>query len=241
MNTKTTISRLAKSGEDAAINQSSLVDQCYAWLKKKILTREFQPNEKLSVDELSAFLGVSRTPIKDALYRLESNGLVTVSRRVGFFVRPLNHRDVKEAFDLRLLLELHAAEEGISKLQEIARTQLAPLVAAMADCIEGEHYRPTHYDHFLEADHALHTLIVESADNARMAHIYQELNVYVQVAWAHYLRELRNVVEGQREHSAIVESCAAGDVDLLRRILKEHISTARDLILENISGDNSLL
>ena len=241
MTTNKTNSKLGKSEDRDAINHSSLVDQCYSWLKKKILTREFQPNEKLSVDELSTLLGVSRTPIKDALYRLESNGLVTVSRRVGFFVRPLNHRDVKEAFDLRMLFELHAAEEGIAKLQAIAQTQLAPLVAAMADCIDGEHYRPTHYECFLEADHSLHTLIVASADNARMVEIYQELNVYVQVAWANYLRELRNVAEGQNEHRAIVTACAAGDVDLLKQTLREHISTARDLILENIGGEDKLL
>ena len=240
----TTRNPIAKSGTfegQPAINQSSLVDQCYTWLKKKILTRDFKPNEKLSVDELSAFLGVSRTPIKDALYRLESNGLVTVSRRVGFFVRPLNHRDVKEAFDLRLLFELHAAEVGIHQLQAISQTQLAPLVVTMADCIEGEHYRPTHYERFLEADHSLHTLIVASADNVRMVEIYQQLNVYVQVAWAHYLKELRNVAEGQHEHSVMVAACAAGDVDLLRQTLREHISTARDLILENINGAHSVL
>jgi DNA-binding GntR family transcriptional regulator len=74
-----------------------------------------------------------------------------------------------------------------------------------------------------------------------MAAIYQDLNVYVQVAWAHYLRELRNVAEGQREHSTIVAACAAGDVDLLRWTLRQHISTARDLILENISGEDKLL
>lgn len=235
------VTRFSVSEGQAVIDQSSLADQCYVWLKNKILKREFRPNEKLSVDDLSAFLGVSRTPVKDALTRLERDGLVTVSRRVGFFVRPLSYRDVKEAFDLRLLFELHAAEEGISQLQAIAEPKLVPLVTTMAECIEGEHYRSTHYDRFLDADNRLHTLIVESADNTRMAEMYHELNVYVQVAWAHYVRELRNVIQGQHEHSMIISACAAGDSDLLKRILREHISTARDLILENISAVDELL
>ena len=88
------------------IDTSNLWDKTYVLLKDRILRRDFKPNEKLSIPDLAAQLGVSRTPIRDALNRLEKDGLVKTVSKVGTFINALEVREVVEIMDTRLMLDL---------------------------------------------------------------------------------------------------------------------------------------
>jgi DNA-binding GntR family transcriptional regulator len=231
----------ATARADLLIDQSDLTDRCYARLRALILARDFHPNEKLSTDRLAVRLGVSRTPVKDALHRLEADGLITVSRRVGSFVTPLTERDVQEVFALRLLFELHAAEEGIGNPAPADLAWMRETVQTMRACIDGERYRPEAVERFMALDGALHRRVIELAGNDRLLEMYESLNAHVQIARSHYVKELANAAPGQREHEALVRAYATGDLPLLRRTLRAHITTVRDLVMGSLAAVGGVL
>lgn len=92
------------------LDYTDLTEQTYRILKDRILRNELLPGAQISVPEVALALGVSRTPVTDALKRLASDGLVDIFPRRGTFVSQLTARDVAEIFDIRLMIELSAAE-----------------------------------------------------------------------------------------------------------------------------------
>ena len=108
----------------ATIERVDLNDQVYATLKDWLATRKLAPDDKLSLHELAAAFGVSRSPVQQALTRLVSEGLVSVEPSRGHFVTPLTPTIVVNAYDVRLALELRAAERTVGRLD---RAQLAEL------------------------------------------------------------------------------------------------------------------
>ena len=95
------------------IPRANLNEQVYDRLRRRILAREHGPGDKLSLHELAAELGVSRSPVHHALTRLVSEGLLTVKARRGYFVTPVTTRALLEGYDVRLALESHAADVAV--------------------------------------------------------------------------------------------------------------------------------
>src|SRR5919198_567622 len=89
-----------------------LNEQAYRWVRDRLLDRQFGPGEKLSLQALADELGVSRSPVHQALTRLVSEGLVTATARRGYAVRPITARLMQETHDARAALELFAVEDA---------------------------------------------------------------------------------------------------------------------------------
>src|SRR5919112_4397345 len=97
----------------ATIRRSTLNDRVYETLKRRLVRRELGPGEKLSLHELAAELGVSRSPVHHALTRLVAEGLLTVKSRRGYYVTALTANALEEGYEVRLALELQAAERAV--------------------------------------------------------------------------------------------------------------------------------
>ena len=95
----------------AKLDNSNLLNKTYDVIKDLIIRREFKPNQKISIPELATQLGVSRTPIRDALNRLEKDGLVKTVSKVGTFVNAIETDDILNIMDTRLMLELWVVEK----------------------------------------------------------------------------------------------------------------------------------
>lgn len=223
------------------IDRRDLTDQAYELLKARIVAREFQPNQKLSVDRLAKLLGVSRTPTKDALNRLAADGLITIEPRVGSFVTPITTKNIQDIFSLRLLFELYAAKEGFETITPGLLAEMQTLVVQMASCLDQGRYRPDQHAYFIELDHRLHRLIIDSAGNNRLIAMYEGLNVHLHIARAYYVNELENAEQGQREHEQIVQSYGQRDLSMLQRVLRSHITTTRDLVLQKLESVGGIL
>ena len=104
------------------IDNSNLLEKAYLILKDRIIRREFKPNQKLSIPELAMQLGVSRTPVRDALNRLEMDGLIKTISKVGTFVTAIVIQDILDIMDTRLMLEFWAVEK-LPMLTEIELTE----------------------------------------------------------------------------------------------------------------------
>ena len=213
-----------------SLNRLDLTEQTYRILREQILKRELQPGEKVSVDTVAHGLGVSRTPVVNALKILESDGLVEIHPRRGTFVTELTARDVAELFDIRLMIELYAAERLFRspKYDEVVK-QTRSVLHQMQDSISEESY--IDYDKFISGDRDLHTFLVRAIDNRRLLDIYSELNIHMRITRAHYLDTIESALEAQKDHEEMVSAIANRDLECLKRALTNHIDTVKNRIM----------
>jgi DNA-binding GntR family transcriptional regulator len=211
---------------------SNLNDRVYDELRKRVLTRRDPAGGKLSLHVLAAELGVSRSPVHHALTRLVSEGLLTVKPRRGYYVAPVTARALAEGYDVRLALELLAAERalGVVSIEQLER--FGELLDATDAAISHEEWDA--------ANAAFHEHQIDIAANALLSRFYRELsvNLMMQVIRGGHVEGHANLVT---EHRRIVEAFAAGDLPDAERAIREHIETGRKIALDAIERAGGVL
>ena len=209
-----------------------LNEQVYEELRVRVLTRRHAPGEKLSLHVLAGELGVSRSPVHHALTRLVAEGLLTVKPRRGYFVTPVTAVALAEGYDVRLALELHAAERTVGRLAPAELDLFRALLAATADAIS--------HSEWDSANAAFHEHQIDLAGNALLSSFYRELSVNLMMQ---VIRGGR--VEGHEqlvtEHRRIVEAFEAGDAEAARRAVRDHIETGRRIASEALERAGGVL
>ncbi|OGO41075.1 MAG: hypothetical protein A2W36_02975 [Chloroflexi bacterium RBG_16_58_14] len=219
------------TSEYPSLNRLDLTEQTYRVLREWILKRQIKPGEKISVEAIASGLGVSRTPVVNALKLLETDGLVEIHPRRGTFVTEVTARDIAELFEIRLLIELHAADVLFERAKSSEFLErIKPALNQMKAAISEDEYMD--YEAFITNDRDLHTMLVEMLDNRRLLSIYNDLNVHMRIARAHYLNTVENALQAQKEHEAMFEALANQDLDSLKKELCFHITTVKQRILE---------
>ena len=213
------------------LNRLDLTEQTYRILREQILKQDLQPGDKVSVDTVARGLGVSRTPVVNALKLLENDGLVEIHPRRGTFVTELTARDVADLFEIRQMIELYAAEQLFKseRIDEVLQQVQSLLERMRNDISDGEY---ANYDAFISEDRDLHTAIVRAMNNRHLLDIYSDLNIHMQVTRAHYLDTIENALEAQKDHEAMVEAIANRDINALKSALAVHLDTVRTRILK---------
>jgi len=205
------------------LSRASLNEQVYEKLKRRLVERELGPGEKLSLHELAADLGVSRSPVHHALTRLVSEGLLSVKARRGYYVNPLTAAALVEGYDVRGALELHAAEAAVGRVSRAGLARFRTLLESSTEAVSHEEWDT--------ANAAFHEYQVDLAGNALLSRFYRELSVNL----------MMQVIRGGRleagsslalEHGAIVDAFDAGDLAAAQAAIRSHIDTGRRIALE---------
>jgi DNA-binding GntR family transcriptional regulator len=204
--------------------RSRASDSVFDILRENILGRGFRPGDRLDVRALADQLGVSATPVKDAVTRLAAEGLVEIRPRSGTFVAELAPDAVAETFEIRRALECLAAERVVSRLTPDLLARFEAIVEAMERPVSSERDRAEHERKNVE----LHTLLVEASANRRLAELYRSLNAHLTIARIHSRRrpDDERLEQERREHRAILEALAARDAAALVNALDRHIRRA---------------
>ena len=212
--------------------RTNLNDRVYETLKARLVRRELAPGAKLSLHELAAGLGVSRSPVHHALTRLVAEGLLTVKPRRGYYVTPLTVAAIEDGYDVRLALELQAAESAVGRVDEAGLRRLRELHQATAQAV-------SHAD-WDTANAAFHEHQVDLAGNALLSRFYRELSVNL----------MMQVIRGGKleadaylstEHDAIVTAFEAGDLIAAHEAIRAHIATGRRIALDAIDRIGGVL
>ena len=215
-----------------ALARTNLNDRVYDTLKLRLIRRELGPGEKVSLHELAADLGVSRSPVHHALTRLVSEGLLSVKSRRGYYVTPLTRVAVVEGYDVRLALELRAAETAVGGVEPEALVRFRALQLASADAVSHEEWDT--------ANAAFHEYQVDLAGNSLLSRFYRELSVNL----------MMQVIRGGKleagaylatEHEAIVDAYVRGDLDAARAAIATHIETGRRIALDALGTADGVL
>ncbi|MDX2030511.1 MAG: GntR family transcriptional regulator [Blastocatellia bacterium] len=210
------------------VNRATLSDQIYEYLRGEILTGRFAPGERLDLGELVERLKVSKMPVKEAIGRLASEGLLDVQAQRGTFVSLVEPRELAETFEVRRALEMLAGELACRRVRKAEIEKLRGLIAQME--------KSTDVAQHLELNFKFHGLIVELSDNRKLAETYHRLRVPIQVAGIHYRSEnwVERVVQEQREHRAIVRALEQGDAEAVVKAIGEHIKRGGASLLEDV-------
>jgi DNA-binding GntR family transcriptional regulator len=215
--------------DDGDLELRSLQQQIHDRLLGRILRRELEPGERISPPVIAAAMGVSITPVRDAVNQMAAEGLVTVTPRRGTIVSPVSIRDIEELYEIRLMLEPQAAEVAadraspaeIAHVQELAeRLESGPAAGAgRVDDLET-------YLQEIATDAELHAGIVRAAHNERLDTLYDGLRTHVLIARAVFPRLYRAQPHRRGEHQRIVDAIAAHDGVAAREAMAAHLRQA---------------
>jgi DNA-binding GntR family transcriptional regulator len=214
------------------VTGANLNERVYGELRMRVLTRREPAGAKLSLHALADELGVSRSPVHHALTRLVSEGLLTVQPRRGYFVSPVTARAVAEGYDVRLALELLAAEQTVGQVEESQLARFADLLATTDAAISHEQWDA--------ANAAFHEHQIDLAGNALLSRFYRELsvNLMMQVIRGGRVEGHGNLVT---EHRRIVDAFVDADLRAAERTIREHIETGRRIALDAIERAGGVL
>jgi DNA-binding GntR family transcriptional regulator len=214
------------------VEASSVADRVYAALRERILTGELPHRARLHQEQLAEQLGVSRTPLREALGRLAADGLVELLPQRGARVADITADDMRAAYAARLALEPAAAALAARRRPEAA---MAEMRAAIADHRRGRRDVQAAF----AANRAFHLAVVKGAENPFLLRFAETL-------WVRRIG-LR-VYEEQREppefisadadwHERIADAIEAGDARGAERLMHRHISEAMQLLLRQLAAD----
>jgi len=212
----------------------SLIEDAYRKIKQLIYNQQLVPGQRLVYDDLARTLNMSRTPIINALNRLEQQGLVVSESFRGFYVRPMDLQEVWDAFGVREALETYAVELAISKA---SRDDFKILEDKLR---EHESYQPNYYDRkklFLDA--AFHLQITEMTGN-RVLKWHLQMNmehVYLRAKLDDY--DTGRMAKTPAEHRMLLRQMKDRNVLGSVETIRNHIRAARGYVLACLSKNGS--
>ncbi len=212
-------------------------DSVYEALRSGILTRVFEPGQRLNVPELAQQLQVSLTPVKDALNRLAAEDLIEIRPHSGTFVTLVMPEDVAETFQIRAALESLAGELAIGNAGPSDIAELRRLVNQMSAPVADEAAWSTHE----EWNSRFHQLIVDLSRNRKLIQMYEDLNTHIQIARIHRGRhEWQDRLPAERaEHEAIIRAFEEHDAAALQQALRIHVTRAAESLVRDIKEQNA--
>ncbi|MCP4358313.1 MAG: GntR family transcriptional regulator [Chloroflexi bacterium] len=194
----------------------SLSLQAYENIKRKIVFLELEPGSVIDEAGLQAELELGRTPIREALQRLEWEQLVTIVPRRGMFVTDISVNDLHQIFELRLTMEALATQLAAQRGTPAHWQQ-------MDDVLQSHDWDSATDQQLIEIDEMCHTIIYAAADN----HFLQDtLTSYYALSlrlWYFFLHKIGDMRTAIQEHQQIYEALSDGDSDEAARLMQQHI------------------
>jgi DNA-binding GntR family transcriptional regulator len=209
--------------------EQNLREQVLQQVRAEIISGQSMPGSMYSVPTLAASLGVSTTPVREALLELTRSGLIEPVRNRGFRVVEPTLTELRNLFDLREILELHAAAIVARK----SRKNLKGL-SRFADDI-ARAVRTEDINLYLEADRSFHRLLTAEADNARLTEMVMGLRDQMRLYGIKSRAGLARQNESIAEHYEIIELAVAGKEAALTKLLRHHIRTWEPIFIEALS------
>jgi DNA-binding GntR family transcriptional regulator len=207
-------------------------EKVYEYLKASILSGHLNPGEKLTEEHLAKTLGVSRTPIREALHKLESEGLIKIRKKRGFIVSKDSNEEVEELFELRSILEGYTLRIISQSISEETLHRLKGFIQNAEEALRRKKIEDV-FKYNTRFHDTLHELV---AHKTRLHRLIVNMRKYV---LRHRKETLRYPDGGRRAvegHRKIVMALELKDPDLCERVMREHIREAKEDALQTLFG-----
>lgn len=201
----------------------SVSERTYRYLKSKVLSGDFDRGERLTEIHMARQLGVSRTPIREALLKLEAEGLIKQHASRGFCVARDSREEMEDLFDIRAALEGYAVRLICQRISEETIRRLYESIALAQDAVDRRKIDEV-FEYNTQFHDELHELVVH---RPRFHSLMADMRKYVlryRKDSLHYLEGARKTIDGHRK---ILLALTLKDPDLCERVVREHVEEAR--------------
>ena len=214
------------------IKVNTISQQAYSILKKAILDGDYGPGYWLQEKELAKELGVSRSPIREALKQLSADGLVDDIPNKGTFVKEFSTKEIIEVYEVREMLERYAIEHLDGK---IGKEQEEKLKAYREEFIK--YHGEGDVDKYIDADSRFHRYLVECTDNSVLFEVYRKVRninkLFRIISWSTQKR----IDRFQDDHLKMIDCIIKGDFKTAGKISASHISLAKDTAVGHLEHE----
>ncbi|MBS0429480.1 MAG: GntR family transcriptional regulator [Proteobacteria bacterium] len=205
----------------------------YRALRKAILSGTFLPGQVLRQEEVASQLGVSRSPPREALPRLEAEGIVVLNPRRGYSVATLDPEEIIEAFDLRCLLETELGRRSIERRTAADIARVYRVVSDMAEqaalAEEADRWQ------WFELNTQFHNALLMPADCPHHMRALENTRGLIEAYIRTEVRLTGDLHQAQLEHSQLAQAFVAGDTALFLKLTREHSMHTRDRLLTGLA------
>ncbi len=209
----------------------SLSRQVFEKLQKDILEGKYQTNEKMVEMTLSKELGVSRTPIREALRQLELEGLVVLVPNKGIYVNNITQKDVEDIYIIRGLIEEQCAKWACDNINEKQLAELEEVVY-----LSQFYYDKGDFESLLSLDNKFHLIMYEASGSKILKNFLTDLHKYVVRARRSSLRDLSRAKESIKEHRQILDMIKKGDKEKVSQLVRNHVNNSHKSVKQKLEA-----
>lgn len=211
----------------------SLRGRVFNKIREDILSGRLLENEELRETSISEELGVSRTPVREALRQLELEGLIRIIPNKGAYVTGISSSDVADIYEIRSLLEGLCAKWATSRISSEKIDEMEEIIL-----LSEFHLSKNHFDQLIELDNRFHQLLYDACESKILIHLLKDFHQYVQKQRQQTLSDYERSKESVAEHKAIMEAMRSGNGKLAEKLADEHICNAyRNMIRCGLSDE----
>ena len=218
--------RTARAGQEPAV---SATETAYQAIRREILSNKLRSGDPVPVERFVDELRLSRTPVREAILRLQREGLIEIRPRMGTFVSHLDIRQIREMYELRRLLEGYAAKLAAARVppEEVRRLRrelrLYATESSKPDCkgMSGSGKK-------------IHTMIIEHCGNQALADMLRSMQDHFARFRSISLEIPEKVISSHNEHLAILDALEDGDADQAERLVHQHFEHAAQFLLDSL-------
>jgi DNA-binding GntR family transcriptional regulator len=213
-------------------SDETTTDRVYAQIRGSIMSGEYPPDSQHSVYRLADELGVSRTPVREAVLRLADAGMVSVERNRGFTIRGATLRDIREIFEYRFIIEVPAASYAASHGGDVLAARLREELAIMREAADGAGEALCVLN-----GRYLHEAIMDVMGNPRLSATLAQLRDATKLRWSSTPGPSRSLAEIEHEHLPIIEAIERRDATEAAAAMETHLVRSGMLLQERILGE----
>jgi DNA-binding GntR family transcriptional regulator len=220
------------------LDGGSASDEAYGSIVDLILRRELRPGERTSVNLLADRLGLGKTPIKEAITRLQTEGVLTVVGRSGTTVKGISAEEARQLFALRRALEEFAADDIVKNISQSDISGLQRLLKELKATSYNQSDIIRSAANFVRVNAAFHLTIVSIAANPFLTRLYSQLQLQAQIVsyLLHRGYDPKAARRRQAEHEDIVAALEERDARQLKRALRTHAEVSESVILQSLES-----
>lgn len=211
------------------LDQRNIDSRVYDILTEQIVSGVLEPGARITEEQFAAELGVSRTPVREAMRRLAQDELVELMPRKGIRVKQLSRQDATELYEIRAILEGLAASRAAGKLSERDIKSLETLASKAEAGLAVDDPEPA-----FEFDAQLHRLILERSGNRRLQKMLSNLNNLVSFFRREVGQEFERAKQAVEEHEKVLAALKRKDAAAAAEEMRSHVSKALDGVIHNI-------
>jgi DNA-binding GntR family transcriptional regulator len=212
-----------------------LREHVYTGVKTAIISGDFQPGKRLIEERLAADMTTSRTPVREAIQKLEKEGLIFRLPRGGFAVKAVTEDEVEEVLGLRSVLEGYAGYLATSRITDHEIRHLEEIIAHEDDCLKN-----LNIDEFIKLDGEFHDVLYKAAKNARLYALLHDLRDYMYRYRVIILRYQRKPHLAVQDHKQMLASMKAKSPRQVEKLVRKHVSRGKEIIKKKIKqGDQA--